>query len=194
MQYARDVIESLIAHWGYCAVGVGSFLEGEAVVLTAGALAHEGLLSLPLVIVAAFAGSLAWGQLWFQVGRRLGRAAIARRPKWQARASDVERWVTRYGDLFVLGFRFMAGMGTAAPVVLGASGLPPWRFTRADVAGAAIWATAFGTAGWGIGAWVARLLGKVPSWEIVVVAALVAAVLFAAAVRWVGTRRHQVTR
>ena len=41
-------LEELIVRWGYLAIGFGVFLEGESVVILGGALAHRGLLSLPL--------------------------------------------------------------------------------------------------------------------------------------------------
>src|SRR5262245_557136 len=106
------MLESLIIRWGYLAVGVGTFFEGEAILVLAGGLAHRGLLSLPLVVLAAFVGSVAGDQLWFQLGRRYGRALVARRPTWQARADTVQRRIDRHGGWFVFGFRFLYGIRT----------------------------------------------------------------------------------
>ena len=63
-------LETMIATYGYGAVLVGTFLEGETVVLLGGFAAHRGYLDLPWVIAVAFAGSLLGDQLYFYLGRR----------------------------------------------------------------------------------------------------------------------------
>jgi membrane protein DedA with SNARE-associated domain len=63
-------VDALIAHSGYAAVLVGTFLEGETVLVLAGIAAHRGYLDLPLVIGAAFLDTLFGDQLYFFLGRR----------------------------------------------------------------------------------------------------------------------------
>jgi membrane protein DedA with SNARE-associated domain len=181
------MFEGLIVRFGYVAIGLGTFFEGEAVLLAAGALAHKGLLSLPWVVCSATLGSLAWAQLWFQLGRALGGPLIERRPKWRARACGVERFVARYGSLFVLGFRFVSGMGTLAPALLGVSRYPAGRFITFDVWGAALWAAAFAGAGWGLGASLGGLLGRDVPWP-----TLVSAVLGLGVLLWLAARLAQL--
>src|ERR1039457_5338159 len=104
------MLQELVSRWGYLAIALATFIEGEVVLIWAGALAHQGLLSLPLVALAAAMGSLAWGQTWFYVGKLLGRTFIDRRPKWRARIATAEPWIKRYGGWSVVAFRFIAGM------------------------------------------------------------------------------------
>ena len=47
------------------AVILGTFLEGETILVLAGLAAHQGYLSLSGIILAAFAGSLCGDQLFF---------------------------------------------------------------------------------------------------------------------------------
>ena len=49
---------ALLNHYGYLAVLAGTFLEGETVLLVAGALAREGYMSLFWVGLSAFMGGL----------------------------------------------------------------------------------------------------------------------------------------
>jgi membrane protein DedA with SNARE-associated domain len=181
------MLEGLIVRFGYLAIGLGTFFEGEAVLLAAGAIAHKGLLSLPGVVCSAALGSLAWGQLWFHIGRLLGGPLIERRPAWRARAAEGERFLVRYGSVFVLGFRFVSGMGTLAPALLGASRYPAGRFVSLDVWGAVVWAAAFAGAGWGLGAGLSGLFGRDIPWP-----RLVAAVLGLSLVLWTITRLAQL--
>src|SRR5262245_58419112 len=85
------MFESFIAKWGYVAIATGVLVEGETLVLVAGAMAHRGLLSLWGVILAAFLTSLLGDQLWFELGARYGRPFIDRRPAWRRRVLPVER-------------------------------------------------------------------------------------------------------
>ncbi len=50
--------ESLLQDFGYLAVFVGTFLEGEAILITAGFFASRGYLDPMIVCVVAFAGFL----------------------------------------------------------------------------------------------------------------------------------------
>lgn len=146
------MLAELMVRWGYLAVGIGTFVEGEAVLLAAGALAYKTGMTLPLLVLSAAAGSMAWSQLWFHAGRRAARLAISLRPSWQARRDDFERFMTRHGRLFVLGFRVVAGMGTVCPALLGASGYR-WRsFALLDGVGAVLWAATFASVGWSVAA------------------------------------------
>ncbi len=146
------MLESLVLRFGYVAIGVGTLLEGETVLIAGAALAHRGLLSLPLVMVVAFVGAIAGDQLWFQLGVRLGPSLLDRRPRWKALATRADAALSRFGAIFVLGFRFIYGIRTVTPIVLGARRYPALRFAVLNVLGAALWVIVFGVLGWVFGA------------------------------------------
>ncbi|MET0285827.1 MAG: DedA family protein [Polyangiales bacterium] len=153
-------MEAFLVRWGYLALLGGTVLEGEAVLVAAGAMAHQGLLSLPWVIVAAFAGSLLGDQTWFLLGRRYGTPFLQKRPALLARAGVVQTWLDKYGTLFLMGFRFLYGLRTVTPVLLGATGFPMRRFALLNTLGAALWAIAFGAIGYGLGAGLKAVLSR----------------------------------
>lgn len=169
---------NILSECGYAAVSIGTFVEGEAVLLSAGALAHAGFLSLPLVVLAAALGSFAWGQTWFRFGSVSGRALIARRPAWHARVALLERWLARHERWVLLFGRFIFGMGTLLPAMVGASGYAWRRFVLIDGIGALIWAASFGCAGFAGAAGVRHLLGHPIAWSSFVVTAAALAVVF----------------
>ena len=175
------VLVQLVHRWGYLAIVVGTYLEGEGILLSAGALCLAGVLSAPWVVLSATLGSLAWGQTWFRVGALSGRALIGRHPVWQARAQVVERWLARSGPAVLLCGRFVAGMGTLLPTVIGASGYAWPRFTLLDGAGALIWALVVTGAGWALGAgalWVSPSLGWLGLLAVAVVVSLLGALVY----------------
>ena len=92
------MVEELIQRFGYLAILVGTFLEGETVLLLGGFAAHRGYLDLVGVMAAAFAGSLTGDWLYFEIGRRKGmaflktsRMARARRSRAAHGAHDTRR-------------------------------------------------------------------------------------------------------
>jgi len=76
-------LQSIIENYGYAAILIGTFLEGETILVLAGLAAHQGYLVLTGVIFAAFLGSLSGDQLFFYLGRRHSQAVLSRRPSWK---------------------------------------------------------------------------------------------------------------
>lgn len=154
------MLEDLVHRFGYLGIFLGTAVEGEGVLIAGGILARHGALSLPLVVLAAFAGSLGATQGWFAFGRRSGARLLESRPRWRDRAETVRGAVERRGALFVVGYRFVIGTRTLTPAVLGASGYPRRRFLVLDAVGAALWSVVVGLAGWSLGSAVVLLLRR----------------------------------
>jgi len=164
------MLESLLNTYGYPILLLGTFLEGETILVLGGVAAHLGYLSLGWVIACGFAGTLFGDQLYFYLGRRHGSEFLARRPTWQARSQRVHRILERYPVLLILGFRFLYGLRTVTPFALGTSRLPYLLFTVLNVIGAGIWAIAIGLAGFYFGHSVEIVLGEIKQYEIQVMA------------------------
>lgn len=159
---------ALIATYGYAAVLVGTFLEGETILVLAGFAAHRGYLELPWVIVAAAVGSISSDQIFFFMGRTKGVTWIERRPRWQAEARRAFDLVAHTETLLILGFRFLYGLRSITPVVIGAAGVRPGKFLPLNIVGAVVWAIAFGCLGYLTGATAEAALGDVKRVEIVI--------------------------
>ena len=157
---------ALIASYGYVAVLVGTFLEGETILVLAGFAAHRGYLELPWVIVAAAVGSISSDQMFFFLGRTKGVTWIERRPRWQKEARRAFDLVARAETLLILGFRFLYGLRTITPIVIGAAGVRPGKFLPLNIVGAVVWAIAFGGLGYLAGTTAEAVLGDVKRAEI----------------------------
>jgi membrane protein DedA with SNARE-associated domain len=142
-------VESWIARLGYVAVLLGTAIEGETVMLAGGVAAQQGLLELPLVVLAGFAGAFLSDQTWFRVGERFGKRALDRYPAASAKAATVALAIERWGALFVIGFRFVYGARTVSPLLLGAASYPRARFVALNALGGLLWAAIFGYLGSG---------------------------------------------
>ena len=141
-------LQSLIENYGYIAVFIGTFLEGETIVILAGFAAQLGFLELPWVIATAIAGSFSGDQLYFYLGRHWGPKIIARRLSWQESARKVYDLLHRHQYFLILTFRFYYGLRNVTPFAVGSAQVPRIRFFVLNLLGAIVWATVFGYAGY----------------------------------------------
>ena len=144
-------LEDLVSQYGYLAIMVGTFLEGETILVLGGLAAQNEYLELTWVITMAFIGTLFGDQLYYYIGRQMGSAIIEKRPQWQARAVKMYRLLHRYPILAILSFRYLYGIRMVAPFVIGASGIHPVKYLVLNVIGALIWAVSVGYAGYLLG-------------------------------------------
>ena len=158
-------LEPLITTYGYPLVLAGTFLEGETILVIAGFLAHRGYLSLPLVILAAFAGTFAGDQMFFYLGRNKGMDFLATRPAWKNRSERTFKLLRHHQTAVILGFRFLYGLRTVTPFIIGASGVAPLRFFLFNGLGALVWAALVGSAGFLFGQLLEGVLSKVHRYE-----------------------------
>lgn len=178
--------EHFINAYGYLAILFGTFFEGETILLLGGIAAKLGYLELPWVIVCGFAGSLFGDQLFFFIGRYRGQAFLEKRPAWQGRAAQVHRVMDRHRIAIILGFRFMYGLRTVTPFVLGMSRIPVAQFLLLNLISAALWAGVIGVLGYAFGHALELLLGDIRRYEM----AIFAVGLIVGASIWALHRRH----
>ncbi|EBY9721904.1 DedA family protein [Salmonella enterica subsp. enterica serovar Chester] len=144
----RMDINTLITHYGYAALVIGSMAEGETVTLLGGVAAHQGLLKFPLVAAAVALGGMMGDQLLYLLGRCYGGKILRRFPRYHTKIRRAQKMIQRHPYLFVIGTRFMYGLRVVGPLLIGASRLPPKIFLPLNIVGALIWALLFTTLGY----------------------------------------------
>ena len=90
-------LAGLIDSYGYVAVFIGSFLEGETILALAGLAAYRGYLDLSIVIVLAMLAGFLGDQFYFFLGRFNGHKVLARYPRHAARARTASTRCSRAG-------------------------------------------------------------------------------------------------
>lgn len=178
-------IGELLNTYGYLAILVITFLEGESIVILAGIAAASGLMSLPLVIVTALAGSFCGDQFYYTIGRRYGTRVLDRWPRLGGKIDWAFRLVRRHETLFILSFRFLYGVRNVSPFVIAMAGVPRLRFMALNLIAATIWAMAFGFGGYYFGHALQKLLGDNHLWALAILAAVAA---IAGLVHWLRKR------
>jgi len=183
------VLAELIARYGYLIVVVGTFFEGETVVVIAGYAAHRGHLSLPWVAVCAFAGSTCGDQLAYFLGRRYAPRVLRHREAWRPKIEKVRSLLERHQLKVMLGFRFLYGIRTVTPFTIGWAGVPPRTFIPLNIVGALVWAVSVSLLGYAFGHALTLVLERAhryEEWVIVLIAVV-------GVVAWLVRRRRRTT-
>jgi membrane-associated protein len=160
---------SLLGAFGALGIGVvlfaetglliGFFLPGDSLLFTAGLLcttgAHRGPhLDLAQVLAASAVGALAGAQVGFLIGRRGGRALLARSrgERLHAGALRAEELLARYGHRkAVVLARFVPVVRTVLNPLAGALGVNVRTFTLWQVVGGLVWTFGLVLAGYAVG-------------------------------------------
>lgn len=140
--------EAVTAHLGYLALFIGAVLEGEAILFVAGVAAQHGYLSFAAVVMVAVSGAFLADQCLFFAGRRYGERILARFPGLARRAPRVQALVRRWDVAAIILMRFLWGLRTAAPLIIGACGIATWRIVLFDFIGVVLWGFAVAGAGY----------------------------------------------
>lgn len=184
-------MDEYITTYGYLAVLLGVFLEGEIVVAAAGFFAWRGLLDLYTVMVTAAVASVVTYQVYFWLGRHHGRRFLARHPDWQPRVARIQDLLHRHHLWVILGYRLLFGLRGVTPFALGLSGVSQLRFFLIDLFPAVVWAVSVTMAGYVFGPAARSLFAGLGRVQAVVVSIVLVALLVALAYWWYTTLRRR---
>lgn len=162
----------LISTYGYLALFVGTFLEGETIMVLSGVAAKRGLLDLPLVMLVGGVGSLLGDQFFFFLGRRHRNRPAVRFPMLRAKIVRAATLLDRYRLPVMLGFRFLYGLRAVLPFVIGMGPVRAPAFFVLNFLGAVIWAVAVAWGGFALGALLETLLEDIKKYEMAVLGGL----------------------
>ena len=164
MHFQQLLREYLELH-GYWVLFIGTFLEGEAILIMAGFLAFQGYLNVGGVILTAFAGSFLGDQFYFYLGRVQGKSLLRRFHFIARRFRDSLRLIGKYGAFVAFISRFTYGFRIILPIILGITNLSPRTFFLINLCSAFVWATLFSLAGYLFGKSASLFLEDVGKYE-----------------------------
>jgi undecaprenyl-diphosphatase len=194
----------LVESYGYGVVfafvaieSLGIPLPGETVLVTAGALAALGHLSIWWVIAIAALGGIVGDATGYWIGRLGGVALIKRYGRVvhfdEAKLARVRTFFDRHGPKTVFFGRFIALLRTWAALLAGAAEMRYSIFTLYNVTGGIAWAALFGTLGYVFGRslpLLERYIGQASLAAVLLVALGVALVI---SWRWFNANREALT-
>ncbi len=180
-----------IANYGLWAVLVGTFIEGESIVVLAGFLSHQRVMHLHYVMLCAFAGSFLADQLLFFAGRRYRDAKFIQRAIQKPAFARALQAIEKYPHGFILSLRFLYGLRTVGPIALGVSNVSPVRYFILNGIAAVIWAVCFSLLGYAFGQTIESMLGRIHGIESKLAIGLGAAAVFFIIHRWWAARANR---
>lgn len=184
--------EELLQQFGYVAVFIGTFLEGEAILITAGFFASRGHLDEIMVGLVAFAGAYLGHLFWFWLGRRHGVKLLDRFPRLNKHFGKGMRVFERYGPAAIIITQWLYGLRLTAAIIIGMSRISTLKFIAYEALSCAIWAAAITAAGFYFGHAIEALFGRVEDIEkYALVAIAVIAIGFWLYHRWKERREEQ---
>jgi membrane protein DedA with SNARE-associated domain len=142
--------QGFLTQFGYVAVFIGALIEGEAVVLTASALAAQGFINFPFVLLVALAGAITGDHIFFILGRYGGFSFFCSRPVLVSRIGKLSSMVTKHRLPIAVLFRFLYGCRLIVPTMLGSTPMTIRTFSVCNILGASFWVLTYGLTGYGL--------------------------------------------
>ena len=187
-------IPGLVDTYGYWAVFVGAFLEGETILALAGLAAYRGYLDFRWVVLIAMVAGFLGDQFYFFLGRYKGSAILARFPNWQERAHRFDTMLARWHAPLIIGIRFMYGFRIVGPILLGMGRVPAWKFMLYNFIGAAIWAPLIAGIGYLFGSALEAILVDIKRYEMWAALIIVGVGIVGVLVHFVRARRREAEK
>lgn len=186
--------ELLLEKFGYLAVFVGSFLEGEAILIAAGFFAERGYLDVYWVGFIGFLGAYVGHLFWFWLGRVYGVRLLDRFPRMKTHFGKGIRMFERYGAAAIIITQWLYGLRITCAVIIGMSRIGIIKFLIYEAISCALWAGVITALGYYFGAAVEAVLGRaenIEKWGLLVI--VVIAVTVWVYHRWKDKREQEQT-
>jgi membrane protein DedA with SNARE-associated domain len=167
-------LQQLIQTYGYLGVFIGTFLEGDIVLVLGGFLSHQEYLRLPLVILTGFSGAILSDQFFFWLGRKRGPWLFKKLPRWQSKIELINKQLDKHGNWVAVVFRFVYGFRSVTPFVLGNSRIKSSTFVILNLTSALVWATTISVCGFLFGQVFGLFLQHMKRYEIRIILAIIA--------------------
>jgi len=195
-----------LEHYGYWAIALLLLLEnigvpvipGEVAMIAGAVFAGTGRAGLNVVLVGVFAAvaAIAGAEIGYLIGKYAGRELVLHYGRWLLikphHLDRAEAIVSRYGGIFVVVARFVAGLREANGIIAGITQMRWLTFGFFNVIGACAWVATWVTIGYVAGDHISSIYGDVNRFALYVLIAL-AVVLAGYVVRRLARRRRRHT-
>ncbi len=127
--------------YGYLAILLAAFWEGEVVLIAAGAMCGSGYLDWRWTILAAAIGGSAGDQIYFYAAHQRAARVIQKSKRLSKWYPKVSKFVLRHSTVAVLLSRFAAGLRITIPLVCASAGMPARKYSLLSLVSGLAWAS-----------------------------------------------------
>jgi len=132
-------MEEYITRYGYIAIVIGTFFEGETTVLLGGIFAKLRYMKLDYVMAWAFLGTFAGDCTFFFLGKVFGRNIIDRYEFLRSKIPLANGIMRRYGNFIIFLVRFFVGVRGIILLLLGCTDIKKRTFFLYSTISSALW-------------------------------------------------------
>ena len=119
--------------------------------------------------------------MWFFAGRYAAQWNFVRRVMETPALARVTRLLEKYPTGFIFAFRFLVGLRTISPIVIGTTHISTQRFLVLNLLAALVWGQLFTALGYAFGHGIEQMLGRLPLHHHLLIALAAAALIAGAA-------------
>ena len=133
---------------GYLASFLGTFVEGEILLLTAVMSSKLGYFNYFGGMVAAFFGAFSKDSIKFMIVKKYGNKLLKNKPKLQTKLDNTSTWFEKRPFIYMTFYRVMYGFGTPILMLSGLKDVPYSRFAFHSAIGVMTWVALIGGFGY----------------------------------------------
>jgi membrane-associated protein len=128
----------------FCETGLffGFFFPGDSLLFTAGFLATQGYVSLPLLLFGCFLAAVVGDTVGYAFGKKVGPALFTKEDSLFFNKEHITRaqhFYEKYGKKTIILARFVPIIRTFAPIVAGIGMMPYRTFISFNIIGGLVW-------------------------------------------------------
>lgn len=135
----EDQFLNFLTDWGYIAVALTVFIEGEIFLIMIGIATAATLFNYPLVIIAATIGAILHDNSIFIFSKFFGRKLILSKASWNCKANKSSAFLKKHETLSILSIRFLYGFRTVTLLIVGLSDIKRIKFICLDSISSLVW-------------------------------------------------------
>jgi membrane protein DedA with SNARE-associated domain len=160
------VLEELISRYGYIAIFILTFFEGESVLIAAGFLAYSGYLDAVVVIIVSSLASYIGHGTFFLIALYKREAFLRLIQRFvKVNLLKLESLMARYGTASIFISQWLYGFRLLSAAVLGISRMGTTKYFTFQFISCLAWAVICTYGGYFFGATLKNVLGNVKKYE-----------------------------
>ncbi len=141
-------MDELFETCGYLASFLGTFIEGEILLLTSVLSSKLGYFNYFGGLTAAFMGAFLKDSIKFMLVKKYGSKLLKHKPKLQAKLDSTSMWFEKRPFFYMTFYRLMYGFGTPILMLSGLKAIPYARFAFHSAIAVLIWIALIGGFGY----------------------------------------------
>ncbi|MBI5188074.1 MAG: DedA family protein [Nitrospirae bacterium] len=186
-------MEDLISRYGYIAIFILTFFEGESILIAAGFLAYNRYLDANTVVLVSTAASYIGHGTFFLIALHRREAFLKFTQKLiKVNLAKLESLMVRYGIASIFISQWLYGFRLLSAAVLGLSRMGKKKYLTFQLISCLIWATICTYGGYFFGAALKNLLGDIKRYELHIAVGVLAAGFLIWFIRDVRKRKNRV--